>query len=118
LLDFDVDPTLGGVALTAAEIEALLRASAGLVLIKGRWVEVDPDKLAEVLVHWREVEARAVAGGVSFAEAMRLLATTPRSGWETGSSTRSKAASSSGWRRCASRSARARRRCWCSPSSA
>ncbi len=74
LLDFDVQLTLGGEVLSAEELEALLRASAGLVLVKGRWVEVDPDKLQQVLEHWREVQAQAAVGGVSFAEAMRLLA--------------------------------------------
>jgi len=74
LLDFDVRLTLGGETLSPHEIESLLSASAGLVLIKGKWVEVDPDKLSQVLDEWKEVQARAAAGGVSFAEAMRLLA--------------------------------------------
>ncbi len=74
LLDFDVELTLGGETLSAQEIESLLQASAGLILIKGKWVEVDPDKLGEVLDQWRDVQAQASAGGVSFAEAMRLLA--------------------------------------------
>ncbi|MFH1467180.1 MAG: DEAD/DEAH box helicase [Pseudomonadota bacterium] len=74
LLDFRVDLTLGGEPLSAAEIEALLGASAGLQLIKGQWVEVDPDRLGQVLAQWRAVQAQAEAGGVSFAEAMRLVA--------------------------------------------
>ena len=74
LLDFDVGLTLGGERLSQEETEALLRASAGLVLIKGQWVEVDPDRLGQVLDRWREVEAQAAAGGVSFAEAMRMVA--------------------------------------------
>jgi len=74
LLDFDIELTLDGETLTSAEIATLLEASAGLVLIKGKWVEVDSEKLGEVLDQWREVEAQAAAGGVSFAEAMRLLA--------------------------------------------
>jgi len=74
LLDFDVDLTLGGEVLSPEEVKALLSANAGLVLIKGKWVEADPDKLTSVLDHWHRVQARAAAGGVSFAEAMRLLA--------------------------------------------
>ena len=74
LLDFRVELTLGGEPLGQAEIEALLGASAGLTLIKGHWVEVDPDKLGQVLDQWREVQAQAEAGGVSLAEAMRLMA--------------------------------------------
>jgi superfamily II DNA or RNA helicase len=74
MLDFDVALTLGGKSLSEKEIETLLAASEGLVLIKGRWVEVDRDKLGEVLARWRDVQAQAEAGGVSFAKAMRMLA--------------------------------------------
>jgi len=74
LLDFRVELTLGGEPLSQAEVESLLGASAGLALIKGRWVEVDPDKLGQVLDQWHDVQAQAEAGGVSFAEAMRTLA--------------------------------------------
>ncbi len=80
LLDFDVALTLGGELLSADEVDALLQASAGLVLIKGKWVEADPDKLSEVLDQWRDVQARSRAGGISFAEAMRLLAGADLSG--------------------------------------
>ncbi len=74
LLDFDVELTLDGEALSDNEIETLLQMNAGLVLIKGKWVEVDPDKLGQVLDQWRDVQAQAATGGVSFAEAMRMLA--------------------------------------------
>ncbi len=74
LLDFDVRLTLDGQALSKKEIEALLRSSEGLALIKGKWVEVDHRKLAEVLDQWRAVERQAAEGGVGFAEAMRMLA--------------------------------------------
>ena len=74
LLDFDVKLTLDGKNLSAKEIERLLAASEGLVLIKGKWVEVDRDKLGAVLDQWREVQEQARAGGISFGEAMRMLA--------------------------------------------
>ncbi len=74
LLDFDVQLTLDGQQLSPREIEQLLAASAGLVLIKGQWVEVDQEKLTEVLDHWLKVQRQAAAGEVSFAETMRLLA--------------------------------------------
>ncbi len=77
LLDFDIQLTLGGQPLSAEEIEELLAASEGLVLIKGQWVEADREKLGEVLDHWREVAEQARAGGVPFAEAMRMLAGVP-----------------------------------------
>jgi len=73
LLDFDVNLTLDGKKLSKREIEELLAAGDGLVLIKGKWVEIDPDKLSEVLAQWRVVQEQAQAGGVSFGEAMRML---------------------------------------------
>ena len=74
LLDFDVKLTLDGKNLSTREIEMLLEASEGLVLVKGKWVEVDRDKLGAVLEQWRDVQKQAQAGGVSFGEAMRMLA--------------------------------------------
>ncbi len=74
LLDFDVKLTLGGQKMSKAEIEELLAAGEGLVLIKGQWVEVDRKKLMDVLDQWHDVQRQAQAGGVSFGEAMRLLA--------------------------------------------
>ncbi len=73
LLDFDVGLTLDGKDLSKREIEELLTASDGLVLIKGKWVEVDREKLSQVLDQWRGVQRQAQAGGVSFGEAMRML---------------------------------------------
>ena len=74
LLDFDVKLTLDGKSLSPKEMDALLASTEGLVLIKGKWVEVNKDKLAEVLAQWRDVQKQARAGGVSFGEAMRMLA--------------------------------------------
>jgi len=84
LLDFDVDLTLDGKKLTKREIEELLASSHGLVLIKGKWVEVDPDKLSQVLDQWRDVQRQAQAGGVSFGEAMRMLSGARLNGQDEG----------------------------------
>lgn len=73
LLDFDVALTLDGNKLTEREAEELLAAGNGLVLIKGKWVEVDRERLTQVLNRWREVQSQAEGGGVSFAAAMRML---------------------------------------------
>ena len=74
LLDFDVALSLDGDKLSRKEIEALLASTEGLALIRGRWVEVDRDKLAAVLAQWRQVQREARAGGIGFGEAMRMLA--------------------------------------------
>ena len=74
LLNFSVESTLGGETLTEAEWKTLMAADSGLVLLRGQWVEVDRAKLTSVLDHWKRVEQGAAGEGVSFLEAMRLLA--------------------------------------------
>jgi superfamily II DNA or RNA helicase len=74
LLDFSVGVALDGAPLTEAEMQELLAASGGLVRLKGQWVEVDREKLAEALEHWQTVQHSVRDGGLSFFEGMRLLA--------------------------------------------
>jgi non-specific serine/threonine protein kinase len=74
MLDFRVSLTLDGETISASEWEQILAGREPLALIKGKWVEVDRDKLREVLDHWKAVEARAGDEGLSFLEGMRLLA--------------------------------------------
>jgi non-specific serine/threonine protein kinase len=73
LLDFNIELTLGDERLTAAEVRSLLSGSDGLQFLRGRWVEVDHRKLAKLLERFQRVEKLAAAGGVPFAEAMRLI---------------------------------------------
>ncbi|MCC6356411.1 MAG: DEAD/DEAH box helicase [Verrucomicrobiae bacterium] len=72
MLDFSVGVALDGKALSEEELAALMQSQAPLVLLKGQWVEIDKEKLAEVLEHWRRVER--AGDGMSFLEGMRLLA--------------------------------------------
>lgn len=74
LLDFSMELTLDGERLTPAEIKKLLAGADGLQLLRGRWVEVDRNKLDRMLEQFRRVEQAAAEGGLSFAEAMRLVA--------------------------------------------
>jgi non-specific serine/threonine protein kinase len=74
LLDFRMEVTLDGERLTASEIATLLAASDGLHLVRGRWVEVNRDKLARMLDEFRAVEKAAEQNNLTFTEAMRLLA--------------------------------------------
>jgi len=74
LLDFRMEVTLDGERLTVAEIENLLAKSDGLALVRGRWVEVDRKRLSRTLAHFQEVERAAASSGLSFGEAMRMLA--------------------------------------------
>ncbi len=74
LLRFRIERSLDGEPLTEAEWQRLLSAETGLVSLRGRWVEVDPERLREVLAHWQRVEQAAGEGGLGFLEGMRLLA--------------------------------------------
>ncbi|MGH7317602.1 MAG: DEAD/DEAH box helicase, partial [Candidatus Rokuibacteriota bacterium] len=74
LLDFDVRVTLQGETLSKAEIEQVASSSEGLALIRGKWVELDPERLREALEHWSKVKVAAGRDGLSFIEGMRLLA--------------------------------------------
>jgi len=74
LLDFRMEVTLDGEKLSAAEIKRLLAHTDGLAFIRGRWVEIDTERLRRTLDHFEAIERRAVGEGLSFGEAMRLLA--------------------------------------------
>src|SRR5260370_4554213 len=73
LLDFQMEVTLDGERLTAAEIQELLEKSDGLALVRGRLVEVDQERLRRMLEHFREVERTATENGLRFRDAVRLL---------------------------------------------
>ena len=66
LLDFRMEVTLDGEKLSAAEIKRLLAHSDGLALIRGRWVEVDHERLSRTLEQFEAIERRAATDGLSF----------------------------------------------------
>ncbi len=74
LMDFHAGLSLDGEPITDEEWARIMAADAGLVLIRGKWAEVDREKLAGVLEHWNTLEAARKQGGVSFAEGLRMLA--------------------------------------------
>lgn len=76
LLDFHLEVVLDGERLSKAEVQELLRTSDGLALVRGRWVEVDAERLRETLEHFGEIERTAAEQGISFREAMHMLAGT------------------------------------------
>ncbi|MDR3632549.1 MAG: DEAD/DEAH box helicase [Isosphaeraceae bacterium] len=73
MLAFSVGVSLEGETLSADEIAELLESSGGLVPLRGKWVEVDHEKLNEALAHWKRVEQDVRREGISFFEGMRLL---------------------------------------------
>ncbi|MEK7790246.1 MAG: DEAD/DEAH box helicase [Deltaproteobacteria bacterium] len=72
LVDFNMSVVLGERELNQKEIQELLKASENLVFFKGQWVEVDKEKLNDILSKWKSA-ARSAQDGLSFGEAMRLL---------------------------------------------
>ena len=75
LLDFNMTVALSnGERLTQAELKQLLNSQENLVKIKGQWVEIDQQKLTEVLKHWQTVQKDVDQRGLTFAEGLRLLA--------------------------------------------
>jgi non-specific serine/threonine protein kinase len=74
LLDFRMEVTLDDENLSPAEIKRLLAHSEELVLIRGKWVEVDRERLSRTLELFEAIDRRAAGEGLSFGEAMRMLA--------------------------------------------
>ena len=72
LLDFQVGVSLDGEPLTDAERRQLLAGAEGLVLLRGKWVEVDQAKLKEALDHWNQV-AQEHPNGIDYIAGMRML---------------------------------------------
>jgi SNF2 family DNA or RNA helicase len=65
---------LDGEPLSGPEWEALRAQHQGLALVRGRWVEIDREKLDQVLAHWKQAQRAAREGSFTLLEAMRLLA--------------------------------------------
>ncbi|HQC11364.1 MAG TPA: DEAD/DEAH box helicase [Smithellaceae bacterium] len=74
LLDFSVGLTLDGEELTGEERRRILSETSGLVLLRGKWVEIDREKIAALLSHWEKRKEAEAGEGISFTEGMRLLA--------------------------------------------
>ncbi len=72
MLDFRVALTLDDETITPAEWKRIVAGTDGLVMLKGKWVEIDRARLQQVLDHWQEA-TRGARDGVSFLEGMRLL---------------------------------------------
>jgi superfamily II DNA or RNA helicase len=74
MLDFRMAVTLDGEPLSESEIASLLAGTDSLALLRGKWVEIDRERLALAIRQFGEAEKLAAQNGLSFAEAMRMLA--------------------------------------------
>jgi hypothetical protein len=73
LLNFTVSVAIDGEPLTPEELETIMQSETGLILLRGQYVEMNPEKLKQALAHWQSVQKKA-RDGLSFIEGMRLLA--------------------------------------------
>jgi superfamily II DNA or RNA helicase len=74
LLDFQMGVMLDGEPLTEAEVATLLAGTENLVLLRGQWVEIDRARLQRTMEQFHAAEELAARDGLTFAEAMRMLA--------------------------------------------
>lgn len=72
LLDFRLEIIINGEPMTQAEIRTLLHGSAGLAMIKGKWVEVDPEKLAKLLSAFERLDKSISRSGLTVLDVLRM----------------------------------------------
>ncbi|MBM4030108.1 MAG: ATP-dependent helicase, partial [Planctomycetes bacterium] len=72
LLDFRAGLLVGDAAISEEEARRLLDESEGLALIKGKWVEVDREKLEQTLRAYEKAQALMAREDLTLREAMRL----------------------------------------------
>ena len=72
LLNYDIALSLGGISLTYEEMKKISEESSGLVYLKGKWVEADPQKLRETLEVFKKALQQTRDGLLSLTDAIRL----------------------------------------------
>jgi non-specific serine/threonine protein kinase len=72
ILDFHAGLLLGDAPISEEEARRLLDESEGLAFIKGKWVEVDREKLEQTLRAYEKAQALMAQEDLTLREAMRL----------------------------------------------
>ena len=72
ILNFDTQLLLGDSVITEKQVRKILEESEGLAYIKGKWVEVNSEKLNQVLEVFEKAKGVMEDGGLSLKEAMRM----------------------------------------------
>jgi SNF2 family DNA or RNA helicase len=72
LLTFNAELFFGDDKITEEEFRALLAQTGGLSFIKGKWVEVDHEKLQSTLEAYEKAKELSESGEYTIAEAMRM----------------------------------------------
>ncbi len=72
IVDFNAQLSIGDETLTVEELEKLLSEAEGLAFIKGKWVEVNHEKLKETLKAYEQAQKLMDKTDMSMLEAMRF----------------------------------------------
>ena len=72
ILDFSLSLKIGDESLSEDELAEFLHMAEGLIKYKGKWVEINKDKLNALLSAFDKVKDLAKEGELSIGEAMRL----------------------------------------------
>lgn len=75
LVQFKPELYFGEMKMSKEEIEQLLNEAEGLALIKGKWVEVNHEKLESLLAAYEKASSLSEDGELTMAEAMRAQLT-------------------------------------------
>lgn len=72
LLSFDISISLGADTISVKQAKQLLSEAEGLTMIKNRWVEVDHQRLKEVIKLYEKAESEYVNSGITLSQAIRI----------------------------------------------
>lgn len=72
LVDFNAELSLGGEAISVNELKKLLSEAEGLAFIKGKWVEVNHERLKETLKAYEQAQKLMNKTDISIIDAMRF----------------------------------------------
>lgn len=72
LLDFNARLSIGNESISVDELKKLLSETEGLAFIKGKWVEVNHDKLKETLAAYERAQKLMAKTDMSVTDAMRF----------------------------------------------
>ena len=72
-LDLQINVSIDGEPLSEAELAELANARQWMMFLRGKWVEVDQERLNRALDQWSELQSRHV-DGLGFLDGMRMLA--------------------------------------------
>jgi len=72
ILDFKAELLIGDLKITESEVRRLLKETDGLAFIKGKWIEVDHEKLKKTLEAFEKAKELMGNEDLSLRDAMRL----------------------------------------------